>query len=146
VKPRIRTIALCVFRHQGRILVSHGYDSMKREAFLRPLGGGVEFGERASDALVREIREELAAEIDAPRLLGVLENVFTYDGAPGHEIVFVFDATFRDASLYAKAEVRFTEGEREKVATWQTPSALGESGPPLYPDGLRALLLAEGRD
>lgn len=142
--PRIRTIALCVFRNADRILVSHGYDSVKRERFLRPLGGGVEFGERAADALRREIREEVGAEIGPPELLGVLQNVFTYAGSPGHEIVFVFDARFRDASFYEKEEIAFVEGDRERAATWQPLDAV-DAGPPLYPDGLLSLLLEQKR-
>lgn len=140
---RIRTIALCAFRNAGRILVGHGYDSVKRERFLRPLGGGVEFGERAADALRREIREELGAEIGTPRLLGVLENVFTYDGAPEHEIVFVFDAPFEDRSLYQKAELRFVESDREKTASWQPLGTLDDPRQPLYPQGLLSLLRAQ---
>ena len=136
---RIRTIALCVFRHRGRILVAHGYDAAKRQGFLRPVGGGVEFGERAVDALRREIREELGAEVAQPRLLGVLENVFTYDGSPGHEIVFVFDARFEDGSFYERKEIDVVEGERKKTATWQPLDALDERMP-LYPDGLMELL------
>jgi ADP-ribose pyrophosphatase YjhB (NUDIX family) len=142
--PRIRTIALCVFRRGGRILAGHGYDRVKKRRFLRPVGGGVEFGERAEDALRREIREELDAEIRNPRLLGVLENVFTYAASPGHEIVFIFDAEFEDASLYEREKIDVREGERDKTATWISLDALDEAEP-LYPDGLRALLRETAR-
>jgi len=70
----IRFVVLCVFRDAGRILVGRGYDDIEDEAFLRPLGGSVEFGETAVDAIRREIREELHAEIADPVLLGVLES------------------------------------------------------------------------
>ena len=80
--PSIRLLAICAFRHPNRILVGRGFDEQKKEAFFRPHGGAVEFGERAVDALRREIREELGAEIQNPVQLGVLENLFTYRARP----------------------------------------------------------------
>ena len=76
-------VEVCVFRHRTRILVARGFDDVKNEAFLRPLGGAVEFDEMVLDALRREIREELGVEISDPVQLGVLENVFTYRGPLG---------------------------------------------------------------
>src|SRR5262249_25090925 len=69
----VRRVAICVFRHADRILVARGHDALKGQHFMRPLGGRIEFGELAADALRREIREELNAEIHEPELLGVLE-------------------------------------------------------------------------
>ena len=92
----IRPIAICVFHSEGRILVSRGYDSVKDSVYYRPLGGGIEFGERSRDAVVREIREELSAEVRATRILGTRENIFTLDGETGHEILWVYDAEFVD--------------------------------------------------
>ena len=64
-RDRIRPIALCLFRHAGRILVGNAYDAVKQEHYCRPLGGGIEFGERGAEAIVREIREELGAAAPA---------------------------------------------------------------------------------
>lgn len=139
---RIRPLAICVFQNAGRILVANGYDAVKGEHFMRPLGGRIEFGERAIDALRREVREELRAEIDQPELLGVLESVFVYAGAPCHEIVFVFDAKFRDPSFYRLSDIPIAEDVWVGPATWRPLSSLGSGGTPLYPDGLLQLLLA----
>lgn len=136
--PKIRHLAICVFRHQGRILIAPGYDDVKQQRFFRPLGGGVKFGELAVDALRREIREELGLEFESPVQLGVLENRFEYRGRPGHEIVFVFDAAFVDASVYARPEVPIAEPGWDGPAEWldlRKPLSA-----PLYPDGLEALL------
>jgi ADP-ribose pyrophosphatase YjhB (NUDIX family) len=94
----IRTVALAVCHDgRGRILVERGYDRVRDEPFLRAIGGGVEFGERAVEALAREWREELGLELKAPALLGVLENRFTSNGRAGHEVIFVFAARLADA-------------------------------------------------
>jgi len=48
----IRVIAIAVIsrRSDGALLVYDGYDTVKRERYHRPLGGGIEFGETAEDA------------------------------------------------------------------------------------------------
>jgi ADP-ribose pyrophosphatase YjhB (NUDIX family) len=135
--PGIRVKAICVFGYGGRILVAQGFDPVKHERFFRPLGGSVEFGEGTVEALRREIREELQQEIEAPVLLGVLENRFVFGGAPGHEIVFVFDARFVNTTLYTQANVPFTESGWDGDAVWIDPET---PGGPLYPEGLVALL------
>lgn len=137
---QIRAIAICVFRNAGRILVIDFHHPRTGETFYRPAGGRIEFGEPSERALRREIREELGVEIEAPVLLGVLENIFTYDGRPGHEIVFVYDAQLVDRDLYRQSRLQGIEGNGEEfTAIWLD---LRASGPqtPVYPDGLIELL------
>jgi 8-oxo-dGTP pyrophosphatase MutT (NUDIX family) len=145
--PAIRPKAVCVPRRGADILVSAAADSVKSETFYSPLGGGVEFGEPAADAVRREIMEELGAELAQVRLLGVLENIFTYEGRPGHEIVFVFRGWFADASLYERDELRWTESDgTEWVARWMPLEHFAPGGPPLYPTGLYELLKEDGAE
>ena len=59
----VRPKAVCVCRRGDSILVGAGYDASKRETFYGPPGDGMEFGERAVDAVRREIREELGADL-----------------------------------------------------------------------------------
>lgn len=139
-KPQIRPKAFCVFRHGDRILVGHGFDSVKQEPFYRPLGGAIEFGERAAETLRREIREELGVEIVDPRLIGVLETIFTCEGVPGHEVVFVFDARFSDKELYARSQLAVAEEGWQHRATWERISELAAGAVPIYPEGLLSLL------
>ena len=54
---KIRPIALCLITHKGRLLVFEG-SSPEQGSFFRPLGGGIEFGERAAEAAVREMQED----------------------------------------------------------------------------------------
>ena len=134
----IRLVAICVFYDRDRILVAPGYDDVKNERFFRPLGGAVEFGESAVDALRREIREELGLEIESPVQLGVLENRFEYRGQPGHEVVFVFNASFVDLRVYTERKLSICEPGWDGPAEWLD---LSEPLPaPLYPVGLEGLL------
>ena len=75
---RIRPIAICLFRYENKILVAEGKDPIKDQTFYRPLGGGIEFGERSEETIRREIREELNEEVTALRYLGTLENIFVF--------------------------------------------------------------------
>ncbi len=144
MKPnKIRVLAIAVFRHAGRILVSKGVDPKTGERFYRPLGGAVEFGERSDQALVREIREEIGQEIADIRLLGILENLFTYDGQLGHEIVFVFDARFVNSGIYERKVIRGHDEMGDVAvdfeAVWVGQGGAAD-GAPVYPDGLIGLL------
>ena len=139
-EEKIRPIAICVCRDGERILVAEGHDSKKGETFYRPLGGTIEFGERGEEAVQREFREEIAADLVEVRYVGMLENIFTYEGRRGHKIVLVYDGRLTDASLYENEVIEGDEmGERFK-AVWIRLDEFGEGKPPVYPEGLLALL------
>ena len=134
-------MAVAVCRAGDRILVERGVDRASGKHFFRAIGGGVEFGERAADAVVREWREELGLELEAPVLLGVLENLFTYEGRPGHEIVLVFGARLADPPAYERGELETVEtGGGRHSAVWVTLNEARGGSTPLYPDGLLDLL------
>lgn len=132
--PSPRVISICVFRHGSNILVAEGFDEKKAERFFRPIGGEVELGEKTAETISREIREELGQEIHHVKRLAVLENLFQYNGQPGHEIVFVFDAEFIDKSLYEMPEIPMNEDVWIGPARWIDLNMLPDA--PLYPDGL----------
>ena len=136
---RIRPVAICAFRHNDKILVCRATDTVKNETYYRPLGGGIEFQEFASEALKREISEELSQEIKDEKFLGVLENRFILDGVPKHEIIMVFDAAFVDEAVYQKETVEIREAGWEK-AEWRSISEFGPEKLILYPTGILELL------
>lgn len=142
-QQRIRPLAICLFSHGDRILAAVGEDPAKGQTFYRPLGGAIEFGETAAQTIMREIQEELGAAVTGLRYLGTLENIFTFNGQPGHEIVMVFDGMFMDRLLYNEPELTGHEHEinEEFRAVWLSRDDLRRpDAPPLYPDGLLAML------
>lgn len=143
MKPNIiRPIVICVFQHNGCILVAEGHEPLKGQAFYRPLGGGIEFGEYSADAIKREISEELGTAVVDLRYLGAIENIFTHDGKTGHEIVMVYDGSFADRSLYEQPFIEGVEDDGLSFrAVWVKLADCAKPGsPPLYPTGLPELL------
>jgi 8-oxo-dGTP pyrophosphatase MutT (NUDIX family) len=137
---RIRALAICIFRRGNDILVIEAVDSVKGETFYRPLGGGIEFGETSAAAAAREVREEVGAEICELRYLGTLENLFIYEGTPGHEIVQVHEGQFVDRVLYAKATIIGAESDGTPFRAVWKPLESFSSSAPLYPTALKELL------
>lgn len=144
---KIRPLAICVFRHGNRILAAEGYDTVKRQTFYRPLGGRIEFGETGVQTIARELREEISAAVTDVHYLGTLENIFVYNGQPGHEIVLVYDGVLADQTLYERVSIEGREDEDELLFTayWKSLDEFrGQDRPPLYPHGLLELLDGTG--
>lgn len=138
LKGQIRPIVIAVIKNKGRILVSPGYDKIKKLSFYRLLGGGIDFGESAIDALNREFKEELDAEIINCKLLNVRENIFIYNGDPYHEICFIYEADFTDPSLYEKEEFKILDSQEDGTVIWLDISDLKDKN--IFPDGVADLL------
>lgn len=107
-----------------------------------PIGGGIDFGEKSADAAIREVREELGAEIVRLILMGVLENLFYYNAQAGHEIVFVYEAEFVDHGLYQRPELTVTESDGQILkARWFDSTHIQRHEVRVYPNGMKDLLL-----
>jgi ADP-ribose pyrophosphatase YjhB (NUDIX family) len=138
---KIRSIAICIFLNNGAILASEGRDEVKHERFYRPLGGAIEFGEMSVDTVRRELREEIDAEVKSLRCLGTLENIFTYNGEAGHEIVIVYDGELVDANFYMINPIFGWENGGLKIRAYWMPLDAFRSGKEiLYPTGLLELI------
>jgi hypothetical protein len=73
------------------------------------------------------------------QLLGVLENLFVFDGTPGHEIVFIYEAKFVDENLYQKPELDGFESNGVKInVRWFDQAML--NAVKIYPHGIVDLL------
>ena len=137
-EERIRLIAICVCHDADRILVAE-YCEQGR-LYYRPLGGAIEFGERGEETVRREFREEVASDLTGVRYLGMLENIYTVDGRCAHQIVLVYDGRLVDTGLYKKEVIQGDELGEPFKAVWKKLDAFGPGKPPVYPDGLLALL------
>jgi len=118
---------------------------MKNQYFCRPIGGGIEFGETGAAAVAREVREELGCEVTNLNFVGTLENIFTYNGLPGHELVLVFDGEFLDKSIYQCEFIPGVESNGHQFrAKWLDVESFS-AALPLYPHGLVEMLRANQR-
>jgi len=141
MKPgRIRPLVLGVLLHEQRILVTEYEDHVKGERFYRPPGGGIRFGERSEDALRREIQEELGSPISNVHYLGAIENIFSYNGQPGHEIVLLYQADLDDPALYQTDVLQAAEGDKPLKMLWKPLADFVTGRAHLYPSGLLELL------
>jgi ADP-ribose pyrophosphatase YjhB (NUDIX family) len=133
-------VAIALIRRGDEVLVFEVPDAVKGVVGWRPPGGTIEFGERGSDTVVREIREELGVEISGAAYLGTVENMFTYLGAQGHELVRVYAAHFADQRLYERDHFDCIEAHGARfICVWK-PIADFRAGVPLYPEGLLEML------
>jgi 8-oxo-dGTP pyrophosphatase MutT (NUDIX family) len=136
----IRNIAVGLPIRAGRILVLDGFDPVKSERFHRAIGGGIEFGETAEEAVRREFREELDVRLDSVDLLGVIENIFEYEGLPGHEIAHVF--AVESSQLDAiPLDARLSVLDEGSPVGWVSLDALDR---PVYPEGVLDLFPTVG--
>ncbi len=86
-KPTIRVAGLLV--HEGSILMVEQGRGEERY-WLLP-GGGVQFGETLSDALRRELQEELGLRVGVQRLLAIVESISPDPHYAKHVIHLVFE-------------------------------------------------------
>ena len=112
----IRPVALGVAIRDGKLLVMEGFDEKKGTHFYRCLGGGIEYGEKSDEALRREFMEEISLDIKINDFLGVDENIFTYNGKLGHELVFLYDIDIADKDY--KEEYPMIENGKTGTAVW----------------------------
>ena len=115
---RIRVKAFCVLRRGPQLLLSFAVDPDTGVRYGRLLGGGIEPGERAEDAIRREFQEEIGAELTGVRQRGVVENIFTWRAQLHHEIIFVFAADFADPALYDRHSFVVNEAACDGPAVW----------------------------
>ena len=126
----IRPIALGLAIRDGKVLVSEGYDKVKNQTFYRCLGGGIEFLEKSDEALKREFKEEIDADISVKDFLGLTENIFTYEGKNAHEIIFTYTVDIKDSDY--KEEYTIIDSTNHK-AKWIDINTFKSHKAILYP-------------
>jgi ADP-ribose pyrophosphatase YjhB (NUDIX family) len=139
LKGQIRPIAIAIIKNKGRVLVSPGYDNVKNQDFYRLLGGGIDFGETAIDALRREFKEELDAEITNCRLITVSENIFNFNGEPYHEICFIYEADFKDPAMYLRDDLKILDSSDGDKVVWLDIESNKDKN--IFPEGIKNFII-----
>ncbi|MBO9450739.1 NUDIX hydrolase [Tropicibacter sp. R16_0] len=141
--PHIKVKALGLHWRGDDLLAVEVYDDDGQLTGVRPLGGGVEFGETWQQALIREFREELHIDIRITGSPMVMENIYVHHGQTGHEALFLADVQFPDDAFAGLDEVKFLEDNgNECTARWFPLADLDGPGPSLFPAGIRSRLVA----
>jgi ADP-ribose pyrophosphatase YjhB (NUDIX family) len=119
-QPQIRVKSLAWIEDQGELFVVKMQDSIKKDYYYRPVGGSVEFGETAVEAVKREAMEELKAKIEVTgENPMVVQNLFVCDGKKGHEIDFLVPCRFRGGFFYQRGIFQLVEADgMEWPAMW----------------------------
>jgi 8-oxo-dGTP pyrophosphatase MutT (NUDIX family) len=103
--------ACAIIRQADRLLLNRfGGDS-----FWALPGGAIESGEFSTEALVREMREELAVTVEIGRLIWVVENLFEYRGAFYTEFGFYYEVEWR---LPRIGDAEFAGEEPDQFFRW----------------------------
>ena len=136
-KQAIRVIAIGLHWREDRLLAVEVTDDQGAVKGVRPLGGGVEFGETWGDALIREFQEELGITVRIAGAPLVLENLYMHHGQQGHEIVFAADVAFPEGAFAEMETIPFEEDNGTPcVARWFDLDDLSARSIPLFPLGL----------
>jgi ADP-ribose pyrophosphatase YjhB (NUDIX family) len=138
--PIVRPIAVGIVRRRDALLLMAVRDDAGAIKGWRPLGGSIEFGERAADALKREFAEEIGEAVSEPKLLSVIENLYTHHDAAGHEIVFVFETSLIDERAYAKDAFSFHDGGVHNDVRWVALTRFRSGEEQLFPDRLLGIV------
>lgn len=138
---KIRPISLCLFEKSDHVLAQEFQHPTAGHCYYRLPGGGIEIGERAEQAVKREMMEELKAEIIGLKKLAVLENIFDFKGRPHHEIIFLFRAEFQDRAFYQKSEFIIEElGFDTTRAIWLPRQKIVSNSVKFYPEKMVGMM------
>lgn len=123
--PRFRIGVFAVIERDGRYLLAHRSEI----DWWNLIGGGLEYEETVEQGLSREVREEVGAEVEIIRLVGV------YSKPRKREIVLTFLCRLAEHSPEPTTSPEATE------VGWFAPSALPENFLPKHRERLEDALL-----
>ncbi len=133
---RIRTIAVALVYRGADVLVMAVNDDSGAIKGWRPLGGEIEFGESAEEAVAREFIEEIGKPIRCVKQLCVLENLYSHEGSRGHEIVFAFEAELLESETESQIAASFVDGGVANDVAWRPVRQFVEGVERLFPESL----------
>ena len=141
MKNRVDNHIQCVVHglvvYKTKVLVYSVEDQIRKKTFFRLIGGHIDFGEEASDALIREFKEEINEDIKIVEQLDVFENLFFYKEGKQHEFVSLFKIEFCNKKMYSKKDIIGNEGpDRCYKANWISIDEFKNKNKVLYPPNI----------
>lgn len=124
-KMNIRVAAW--IEHEDMILCSTFPDS-----FTSLPGGRVKFGETTTQALIREIQEELTATAQNVRLIAIIENFFTDQAVNYHEYLYVYKVNITYQSEYYGDDGQVCHWLPKQHITTLYPTSLNKVDPATF--------------
>lgn len=88
--------------------------------------------EKSSDALKREFKEEIGANIVVKNFLGISENIFNYKGKDAHELILFYSIKISDEDY--KEEYIINDDCGEYKAKWIDIEEFKNKNKILYPE------------
>jgi len=141
---KYRAVSLCLIKREEQYLFVENYDEVIEVTYYRPVGGTIEFGEDSRRTVIREVKEEINADISEPELITVIENIYNYGADTGHDLNFIYKADIVDGSYYEQDVINGVEGEEGFQAVWiDLNSIINDANKKLVPDGLMQILTGE---
>ena len=129
---QIKPMAIGLAFRNNKVLAHEGFDVKANKYFYRIIGGGIEFLESSEQALIREFKEEISADIKIVEKLEVVENVFEHQGKRGHEIMFVYRVEIPENQI--QEEYSITEGNIILTAKWLDKEDILNGKMTVYPE------------
>ncbi|SDW22316.1 NUDIX domain-containing protein [Paenibacillus sp. CF384] len=130
-RPQLRAEVIIMRQDGLAILVQCD----KTESFYRFPGGGVEFGETASEAIQRELIEEFDLQSDIGSIACLNESIVEFDGNKRHDCTIIHWGSINEAHIQ---ETLIHKEREEIILTWRTFEQLKLK--PLYPEGILSFL------
>jgi len=78
--------AAAIITSENKILLH----KMRGDSFWTLAGGKIKCQETSEDAILRELKEEIATDVTVEKLLIIAENFFTFDYKLFHEFCFIY--------------------------------------------------------
>ncbi len=131
-----------IIKNGSKVLMARNPN--EKRMFYYSVGGRVKFGESMTDAVMRELREELGIKCEIDRLVCIHENFFSDDdGIPFHEISCYFSVK-QDPVILSVQNGHLTDhGPEGEYLEWIDLDNC--EGMTLYPEFIKSLdLSSEG--
>ena len=121
-------VSACIFnKEMTKLLVfqAHG----KNVHLL--VGGKMHEKEKSFDALKREFKEEINADIIVKDFLGISENIFTYQGKKAHELILFYSIEIPDNDYMEEYHIADEDG---CIAKWINIDEFKNRNKIIYPE------------